>query len=477
MKNTQLKSPSGFHMLFVISATLIFILINGCKWINSKLNDAPVAIKNKPLNYDTNQVIVWRDPDAEVDFRHLIDSIAAEKNLTVTYCSNCDSDLALLTGDTALRALKLVAQSPTGGSTGGGGTKSGGFYWLVNYAMNTTDPFYRNDTVHSKPVQPKVLAGAPVVVGVLDSGVDTAYLNSHFSKYFNAAGSLSCMGSDAGEGWNIADNNRNYKDEYHLPDGHGLVVADLVSEQVQMERARVPRNEETGPAMVLPVRIVNRADSLTLYSVLCGIAYAKKMGAKVINASFGYYSCGPDSAAILFGKYIHHYLTNEDPSKNIYLVCAAGNSDFEEKRDRCGNGFVMNLDNINFYPASFAAEDTMPNVIAVTTVSIAGGQVSPKQNFSKHVVNIGVDAQAVSAGNYLFSNPAVDPQSTGNNVVEGSSFATPVISGIIAAHYNNLSDRAKTDKKYLLKELYSKDIISMNPLFDLTIKGCYVVKR
>ncbi len=185
---------------------------------------------------------------------------------------------------------------------------------------------------------------------------------------------------------------------------------------------------------ILPVKIHKSNGSGTLFGVLCAIAYAKDRGANIVNASFGFYAARNrlksedkvDSSVYLLKQFVKKYLTDN----NILFVAAAGNTDdfHEDQVYRPSNPLMKrNLDSVSFYPASLSRE--LANVIGVTTVFNA--RVSGSQNYSPKVVHAGVNADELIQGKQVFKNPYIQGKS-----VDGSSFATPIVTGKVAAHYH-----------------------------------------
>lgn len=202
--------------------------------------------------------------------------------------------------------------------------------------------------------------------------------------------------------------------------------------------------------------------------MLCGFAYAKQMGAQIINASLGFYlprlellpkKFPVDPNVKLLREYIRYYLT----ANKILLITAAGNQDDREKRIFEEHKFQIpelvyptdwrSLDQISFYPASLARDPDFPNVIAVTTVNYLAGKVSPAQNYSNKVVDVGVNADAVRTGStdrYMFYNPLTNNKTTS----EGSSFATPIFTGKLTTNYE-LIRNVITNTRYQKSDIWT----------------------
>jgi len=411
----------------------------------------------------TQQIVVWRMPgNDDTHLNSWLDSISNKCGplQIMLPCSHCDSSLMLLTG----AGIQTFIQGEGGGKGGtnpcdptkqncGPSGDGDTLYWSVNYpvAMNPQidNPHDGNlDTLNGtnsdsplvfRTVPIAAGASAPIItVAVFDTGVDSAELSNAGYLYQNSA--PSCLSPRANNGWNFPGNNNAVNDDYQRPGefpGHGGAVTKLIVEQV--------RYYAKDNVRILPVKTHSHNGSSDLFSILCGFAYAKQRGARIINASFGYYapktsSAFYDPSSILFKKYIQYYLTRN----NILLIAAAGNRNDQQENDAftaaglpipSATGFdFRNLDNINFYPASFAADPDLPNVISVTTVSDATNTYAPDQNYSANVVDLGVNADRIGTNFYYFQNPLYS-----NRYCSGSSYATPIVTGIITSLYTGLN--------------------------------------
>ena len=382
---------------------------------------------------DTNQLVIWRAPGTSEDsFNEWLDSISHKfGEVHISYfCQRCDSTLMLLTGPGAIQYIQTgPIQGGSGSGVAGGPVGGDGpIYYSKNYAMAVPeylDSIVSNPNASKIPLEPGgSYTGAPVTVAVFDTGLDSTDIGSYV---FNSP-SPSCMGSDATRGWNFIAGSPDWKDDFKAR--HGTVVSWFIINQVKKYHQSQVR--------ILPVKIDDDKGQGSLFGVLCGFAYAKDLNAKIINASFGFYSprldrsgAKVDSNVVLLKEYARYYLTRN----NILLIAAAGNA-----------GCL--LDTISFYPASLSRE--LDNVIAVTTVQPIGsnrlstGQVSVDQNYSEQVVYAGVSGDKVPTaattgpgikpGSYLFYHPYLAAPGV-HLTVHGSSFATPIVTGNICAHY------------------------------------------
>lgn len=395
---------------------------------------------------DTQQIVVWRTPNSDPSYLNSwLDSIekhCGPFNITL-FCGSCDSSLMLLTGN----GVKTFIQG-NGGSSGGGSAcqthcpPGGGgdtLYWSVNFPVEIIDTVdYTPDTTKKIQFVSQTSTQPPIVVGVFDTGVDTVDL----FKVLYKNPTPTCLDPNANNGWNFPGKNNIVQDDYNLPSGHGKIVARLIVEQVNSFGQNAVR--------ILPVKIHNSNGESDLFSVLCGFAYAKERGAKIVNASFGYYalkrppaagvvSTLNDMDALLLKQYIKYYLTDN----NILLIAAAGNknlhnNDAAERVLYTNAGLtppsdLRNLDEVFFYPASLAEDPDLPNVIAVTTIDDQLNFVSPTQNYSPKVVDIGVNRNVNTDGDLWFVNSMYE-----GHIVRGTSYATPIVAGIICANYTRI---------------------------------------
>lgn len=456
-------------ILLIIAIVIILFLLWWFFWHNKQpeLWTPPVVISKEYVPADpTQQIIVWYKPGTNNFYlKYWMDSIhkIRGENFQVTVmCNDCDSSLMLLTGPGIKTFIQTggggggsnCANPPTQGCSGGG-PRGGGdtLYWCVNTSVEFRDSInIDNQIIPKYPANGRNLhpAGSPagddtaITVAVFDTGVDTADISS----YLYRSNIESCLGNKANNGWNFIGKNSNVQDDFNSNVGHGKTVARFITNEVN---AYANGGTDINKVKILPVKTHGANGESDLFSVLCGFAYAQKRGAKIINASFGYYAikssgATDDPGALLLKQYIKYYLTNN----NILLIAAAGNKNSIDNDQSLVTLYqnaglplplsFRDLDQINFYPASLAADPELPNVIAVTTVDDTKGEVSPNQNYSKNVVDVGTDDDldiTDTHGNedFWFFNPH-----NADSIVKGSSYATPILTGTICAHYNQIAN-------------------------------------
>jgi hypothetical protein len=303
-----------------------------------------------------------------------------------------------------------------------------------------------------------------ITIAVLDEGDSTT------QKPYVRGVSQTCLPDPASKkGWNfVAGSDDTHDDSRGL---HGSKVTQFIIDQARQYAAA--KQPATDAINILPVKVFDSNGKGKLYNILCGISYAANSGAKIINASFGFYEYADTpanrSAAVLLQEHLAHYL----PKNNILMIAAAGNDNPHEDtlyRNITGNPFLNPRDLIAnpFYPAWLVEDPELRNnLLVVTTVNSKKDSVSPLQNFSDLIVDIGVNCDAVadSAGivyyifrDPIFTQPYPGTDSNGNSVyylhtVTGTSFATPIVTGKIAAYYTDLVKAGPLKKSDILSRM------------------------
>ncbi len=312
-----------------------------------------------------------------------------------------------------------------------------------------------------KPLQENNKA---VRVAIIDTGFDRALMEGPIQNevtIWNKTDSSSCGLTNDHVGWNfvgkptlqelIDDNaygvtpsggrienrfeNNNPHDD--SPIEHGTLLAGLITQYAA-----------STPMSLMILKAFDRTGKGTLFAVICAFCYAQANGADVINASFvTHASSGTDFLEIVIGDL---------ERKGIIVVCAAGNrGSGSDNRGQLLTG--------QFFPACFSQGHK--NVI--TTTSVWGADVyrqfglfSPAnaENYSPEYVNVGLlTNHPIRANEGYFKAPyrwyrgliggRADLQArwsaAGIDGVVGSSFATGIMTGIIAgilSHHRGIAN-------------------------------------
>jgi subtilisin family serine protease len=413
---------TGRVAALALGAKVISELVKCCR----KRRDCPetkTSVDFTGAKYIPNEVIVWKRPGVpDDDFREWKRNNKPAGLDEIKLCKYCDDSLELWKGND-VSTLISGKGATTSNPPGGGGISGGGddiACYSYNLIIDLPEPevcAQENDKKYFQFPQQPSSSEPPIIIAVFDTGLDPSIKEFYTSPVF------SCMPGGS-SGWNFFDKNDNTTDDH--PSRHGSVVSKFIIDQAIKYRKQ--------KINILPVKVHNKLGKSDLFSILCGFAYAANCGAKIINASFGFYGARGSEAPTILAEFADKHLTN----KNILLVAAAGNVNADRSLVPSGEiEDIRNLDNHPFFPACLS--ENFENVLAVTTTSFHKNAVSPSQNFSKTIVDIGVRCDKEMADDYRFEDSLERHDSSGGSIwVLGSSFATPIVTGILAQHYTEV---------------------------------------
>lgn len=264
-----------------------------------------------------------------------------------------------------------------------------------------------------------------VVVAVIDTGVDYSHLDLRNNIWINTAEIPGNGIDDDGNGyiddvygWNFVGDNNDPKDD----NGHGTHVAGIIAaENNDIGSVGVAYN-----CKVMVLKAGNSSGYFNNSDIAEAIRYAYMNGASVINMSFG-------------GSVIS--MAAKDALENAYnsciLVAAAGND------GACNNLSCKICQNVEVaYPAA------LPYVIGVMSTNHDGSRVSSFSNYD-HYPYDSTEYEVYAAGEAI---PSCWP---GNRyaMLNGTSMAAPVVSGIAALLRSYYSDREVYSTKYIQSQI------------------------
>jgi hypothetical protein len=235
------------------------------------------------------------------------------------------------------------------------------------------------------------------ILAVIDTGIDTTLFSSGINNIiWKAPAGLTTLTNfiyPAGAG-GFQDDHFNY---------HGTNVSSIILNE--FADVSYPR--------LMVLKAMDSLGSGTVFSVSCAMSYAIQNKASLINMSFGYFG----NRDTVLAKYFS--LANKD---SITLVCAAGNA--SGARENLCNAVVNPNNELKpghlFFPACFSKE------FPANVITVVGLNEVPSpchyQNYSNDYVTLGVK----NSINCCFFNSLISATS-----IEGSSFSTPVASGLI----------------------------------------------
>lgn len=264
-----------------------------------------------------------------------------------------------------------------------------------------------------------------VIVAVIDTGVDYSHLDLRNNIWINTAEIPGNGIDDDGNGyiddvygWNFVGDNNDPKDD----NGHGTHVAGIIAaENNDIGSVGVAYN-----CKVMVLKAGNSSGYFNNSDIAEAIRYAYMNGASVINMSFG-------------GSVIS--MAAKDALENAYnsciLVAAAGND------SACNNLSCKICQNVEVaYPAA------LPYVIGVMSTNHDGSRVSSFSNYD-HYPYGSTEYEVYAAGEAI---PSCWP---GNRyaMLNGTSMAAPVVSGIAALLRSYYSDREVYSTKYIQSQI------------------------
>jgi RHS repeat-associated protein len=259
----------------------------------------------------------------------------------------------------------------------------------------------------------ELTTGSGVVVGVIDTGIDINHSELQGNIYINT-------NETAGNG--IDDDNNGYIDDVNgwdfinddktvfdnaTEDTHGTNVAGIIS-------SKENNNGIIGAApnaKILPLKILS-GNSGSTSDAIEAINYAKTMGVKIMNCSWG-------------SSEFNYPLKDAINSSGMTFICSSGNS---------GNSSIS-------YPASFG----LPNIVSVGAIDNKGEitDFTSKGN-ANDLYAPGKDIYTTSAGNTY-------------GYVSGTSFSSALVSGIAALVKQSVPDITYEEMSLALKNGYDKN--------------------
>jgi subtilisin family serine protease len=256
-----------------------------------------------------------------------------------------------------------------------------------------------------------------IIIAVLDTGIDLNHPDLVNNIWINAAENPVNGVDDDGNGfiddwrgWNFVNNTNNPLDD----DGHGTHVSGIIG---------AAGNNGIGTAgvmwnvKIMPLKFIGAHPDGYYGKVsdeIAAIQYAIKMGAKIMNASFG----GAD-----FSNAERDAIAAANAA-SIIFVAAAGNSS-------------TNNDLVPEFPASYSnpAYGGLPNIISVAATD-QNDVKAPFSGYGLNSVHVGAPGNYIisTVPNYLFPN--------GYDFMSGTSMAAPHVSGLaglLSTYYTNFT--------------------------------------
>lgn len=296
-------------------------------------------------------------------------------------------------------------------------------YAFTNQKSPTTEPDFNKQWGFSNPnysinildVWPRIVGKEPVVVAVLDMGINYNHPDLKNIVWKNTS-EIPNNGIDDDnngyvddyQGWNFAENTNEIIDK----DGHGSHISGIIAGEVN----DIGITGVSPNIKIMALRVADDDGNYYISDVIAGIDYALNKGVKIFNFSFGNNS------------YLQS-IRDKMAESNALFICAAGNGGTDQIGD--------NNDTLPFYPASY----DLDNIISVASIN-SNGSLSLFSNYGQNSVDI------AAPGNNIYSSSL----GTGYMIMSGTSMATPFVTGVAAIlHSENKNIDILTIKEKILE--------------------------
>ncbi len=291
-------------------------------------------------------------------------------------------------------------------------------YAEPNYEVSISavpdDPDYSQlwgmQTVSAPQAWDITTGSSDVIVAVIDSGVDYTHPDLAENIWINT-GEIPDNGID--------DDNNGFVDDYHGwdfysedPDpmdenGHGTHCAGTIGAVGNNGIGVAGYNWQIS---IMPLRFLGPTGSGYTFDATQAVLYGTMMGARVMNHSWG---------GGAYSKALHDALAASPAIMSI----AAGNDDY-------------NLDQINYYPASYDCEN-----IIVTAAVDSNGDIAYFSNYGKNSVDVAAPGVAILS----------TVLNGGYEYYKGTSMAAPQVSGLAGLLCTADPDASALDIKRTIK--------------------------
>lgn len=414
---------------FLLRFTFLIIVIyvtgcNDCKKCEDK--DCKVTKGWGDLLLDSSQtiyrknelIVIYKDTPTDAKRRTLKERYKGKgidtSKIVVTTCSDCDGYVELWNGE----GIQTVINGPGGA---GGNTRGASDDTLAHYSLNFISRLPENKFERPDSSIKRQIRKDTIRVAVLDTGFDTLdfpetsawYLWKSGPEYADAKNQNNCY-PNAHYGWNFVNRTSNVFDDNGGK--HGTLLTQYILNEMSANRRNI--------IQVMSLKTHDKNGIGNLFDIICALHYAVKNKANLINASWGFYYFD-----VIPHPYLNELITEILPSQGILFVAAAGNqgddTDADAIKANCPPSMLRNLEYHKFYPANLSNANN--SVLTVTTTDAK--KVSTQQNYSGNYVDLAVQADTVTDDMY-FHWPYRAPK----KLVNGSSFATAIVSGVIAAN-------------------------------------------
>ena len=294
-----------------------------------------------------------------------------------------------------------------------------------------------------------------VIVAVIDTGVDFQHENLKYSSWENITKSNDDYIKEIHD--NKDNDSNGYVDDkygydfctncgiddqtkYTSADDHGTMIAGIIAAK-QDDGHGINGIAKDDTVQIMSLKVFGNEDQKggNVEDVIKAIKYAEDNGAQICNMSFNTWKND-------------HKLEEIMKKSRMLFVVSTG--------DEHGPGF--NLDTTKCYPACYGFD----NVIAVTNLNY-NGRLNLHANYGKHTVDVAVPGTAI------YSTRTQNTFGFGT----GTSFAAPIVSGIISKMYAKCENVNYQNAKQLFLEACDKDASLTDKVRDGNVVDGYNIMK
>ena len=342
-------------------------------------------------------------------YRQIVDSFSGPfqlVNVRIKFCNCPDDQLWDVTADLATGAAG--ESTPTSVKPPTGTVVRGDLVEALSYNEDMNNPKSGSGVLDKTGVVDfRNNKGSGSVIAVIDTGLDTLLLSEPLRR------AILWHGPTGGQNLLTGANVNEYMDDHDVR--HGTAVTTLAMKAFYKEsgQTRLPQ--------IMALKAADATGHGTLFEYACAFSFAINHEANVINSSMGFYGQPTEV--------IQSFLRSAK-AKSIAVVAAAGNADSTHDTPLCRNDLnpATKLQTGRmFYPAVMSQDQEHYMIVSVTGES-KPGMPCYYQNYSGDYVTLGVVNMPVDSTCCMFFLPFIGQ----GRALEGSSFATPVVSGRLA---------------------------------------------
>ena len=424
---------------------LSIVFLSSCKYCQK-----PAVTKDQTIapHVKTQLIVNFERVPSTAEMAHFTSEMA-RLNIRIEKVCPCSPKLILLSSTIGVEINPDGDVKPP--IKEDGGPKSG---ISRNYILDSMSVDKENrDFVDQNP-QPSPSKGE-VVMSIIDSGVDfdNVSLNPYLHK--NPTGSKCCGTTylDGKYGLNMLDLITPVSEPVD-ENGHGTFINGIVAGKAVVKSSGGAILATTDGNAGITIKQVNVSfvgggtSQGNLYDGLCGIHYSVSKKAKVINASWGLETFGPNINEMqVFIPTLREMIAND-----VLLVASAGNHKIDFNTDA-----QLRL----AWPAAFSKSRTFngtvfkstDNVIAVGAWDLSSNNIASFSNRGTNVVDI------YAWGENILSTASRSSIYAGSRIDQGTSFAAPFVART-AAILRGLNPRlsAKKIKETLILNVESRPL-------------------